>query len=211
MLPGPRETSKPRIKKLTACSVHEDPSLRLSCITFGSPPTLSADITGPLRQAPELTANRHHILAFVNESDVVPRADQAYTRSLIDLYRSKHGLASVMASPISFHNESDSYILPPLSFQEKEGLKQGVVEDDGRQWKLPLPDYHILGELVHLRKLLVETEAGDDEDRVLLAQTMPQREFQRLLYCGTRTHSRSYYNDRLNMLLQGRFNYRQSW
>ncbi len=198
-------------EKLTARSLYQDPRLILSCITFGSPPTLSADITGPLRQAPELAANRHHILAFVNESDIVPRADQAYTRSLIDLYRSKHGLGSVMASPIPCLDEGSSYILPPLSFQVEDQLKQDSMEDEGRQWKLPLPDYHILGDLVHLRKLLVETEGGDEQDRVLLAQTIPQREFQRLLYCGTRTHSRSYYNDRVNMLLRGRFNYRESW
>ncbi len=159
------------------------------------------------------------MLAFVNESDLVPRADQAYTRSLIDLYRARHGLAPLMECSIvcdaSDNTEADGripYVLPPLDFEEEKGSEQ---DDRGsankRRWRLPLPDYHTLGELVHLRKQRVESTVDGQEHRVLVAQTIPQAEFQKLLYCGTRSHSRSYYNDRVAMLLRGQFNLRESW
>ncbi len=154
------------------------------------------------------------MLAFVNESDLVPRADQSYTRSLIDLYRVRHGLTRLMESSIpcdASGAQGGEYVLPPLDFQEKDPEQQDNPGSADRQWRLPVPDYHILGELVHLRKLRVKTAADGQEDHVLLAQTIPQREFQKLLYCGTRLHSRSYYNDRVDMLLRGRFNFRESW
>lgn len=158
------------------------------------------------------------MLAFVNESDVVPRADQAYTRSLIDLYRVKHGLGPLMESSIVCdapdHTQAGGgipYVLPPLYFQQEDGAKQDDKASAKRRWRLPLPDYHILGELVHLRKVCVESAVDGQEHRVLVAQTIPQAEFQKLLYCGTRSHSRSYYHDRVDMILRGTFNSRESW
>jgi hypothetical protein len=189
-----------------------DPNLKLSCITFGAPPTLSVDVTGPLLQATELAANRGNVLAFANEFDLIPRADQSYLRSLIDLHQSMYGMDSAMAGTITCAGRaagggSTSYILPPLRF-EMEGLENDEKFCE-KIWRLPVPDYYIIGELVLLTKRR-DFVAGKKR-RVLLASTISQREFQKLLYCGTQTHSRSCYDDRVKLLLQGNFNKHESW
>ncbi|KAK3326735.1 Alpha/Beta hydrolase protein [Apodospora peruviana] len=195
------------------------PSLKLSSITFGSPPCLSIDITPILRHSEALAKNHGHTLAFVNEFDIVPRVDQAYIRSLIDLYRASYNLGPLMADAVKQEDKKTPdlpYVLPPLEFQfedEADDTKDGgsgqQEHEAGKVWKLPIPQYHILGDIVLLRKDRVVVDAA--VKRVLRAYSFAHDEYEKLLYVGTQTHSRTYYQDRVSLLQEGRFNDRQSW
>jgi len=168
------------------------------------------DITSALHTAPELENIRGFNLAFVNEFDIVPRADQTYVRSLIDIYRFIYKLPPLMEDSICETDgtaQRQSYVLPPLFFDQTEERVQETNASSARQWKLPKAEYNIIGDLVLLRKV---RDTLLSEQR-LLAQSITSAEFQNLLYCGKETHSRTEYVARVNTMLQGRFNRRDGW
>ncbi|KAF7897789.1 uncharacterized protein EAF01_008755 [Botrytis porri] len=57
---------------------------RIHCITFGAPPISLLPLEKPKTRA----ASKSIFMSFVNEGDLVARADFAYVRSLLDLYSS---------------------------------------------------------------------------------------------------------------------------
>ena len=165
-------------------------------------------------------------MAFVNEFDIVPRVDQVYLRSIIDLYRAGYNLAPMMnaavppesrhiAAPVGRIADLANFLLPPLQFEEGEEEEERQNRDNENggppDWRLPQPEYHIVGDVVLLRKDRVSNTAGNGFVRVLRAFSLPLADYQKLLYCGTETHSRTYYNDRVGLLQQGMFNSRQTW
>ncbi|KAI5803697.1 Alpha/Beta hydrolase protein [Geopyxis carbonaria] len=68
-----------------------DDSTRYSSITFGAPPLAAPDITPRLLQLQQARTNPGLVLAIVNDGDPVARADRAYLRTLVDLYRAACG------------------------------------------------------------------------------------------------------------------------
>jgi hypothetical protein len=165
-----------------------------------------------LHDALELRNRIGFNLAFVNEFDIVPRADQTYIRSLIDIYRSVHNLPPLMNDAICEHDsnaENNTFILPPLVFDDEEATASGhdTVAVEGRHWKLPRAEYHIIGDLVLLRKVRMTSSS----DQILLAHSITLTGFQNLVYCGKETHSRTAYGDRVAMMLRGKFNHKEQW
>lgn len=73
-------TAKSELSILTGCFK------RLHCITFGAPPVSLLPLSKPIGQERKL--RKHLFLSFINEGDPVSRADKAYVRSLLELYRS---------------------------------------------------------------------------------------------------------------------------
>jgi hypothetical protein len=184
--------------------------LKFSCITFGSPPILNTDITEALHAAPELQDRLGVNLAFVNEFDIVPRSDQTYIRSLIDIYRSIYNLPPLMDNAIrepDTNAENNEYVLPPLEFDDDNVGERHSIPAEGNHWKLPKAEYHIIGDIVLLRKVRMTTAS----EQILLAQSIAQEEFQKLVYCGNKNHSRTYYSDRVELMLEGKFNHRLGW
>lgn len=118
------------------------------------------------------------------------------------------------AEPTNQHTKESivKYELPPLDFEQDENETQSKDLNTGRQWKLPLADYHIIGDLVLLRKEKdVRARAGEAPGKVLRALSISPQEFEKFLYCGIQTHSRTYYDDRVELMLQGKFNYKERW
>lgn len=193
--------------------------LKLSCFTFGAPPVLNADITELVKTEPSLERNRGTNLAFVNEFDMVCRVDQSYFRSLIDLFRSVYGLKPVMndeiarkAEKLGTPNTEDSQnMLPPLDFRNVDP-KAAVNPTEDRPWPLPNVEHHTFGDLVLLRKEQ-NTHVRPEErpSKELRALLIRAQDFEKLLYCGMKTHSRTYYNDRMESVLQGKFNCKGGW
>lgn len=194
--------------------------LRFSCITFGSPPVISLNITQLITTSSVLSPNRGVLLAVVNEFDLVPRADQAYVRSLIDLYRSIYSLQPMMNDAIQLKNtdcldqvdktETSEYTLPPLFFGDTDSdtLQGEGDEMQENYWKLPMPDFHLIGEILLLRKQVIN---GDRPQKCLRATSILHEHFEKLLYCGLETHSRRFYGERIDLILQGRFNNQLGW
>lgn len=198
-----------------------DENLRFSCFTFGAPPTLSADITEAVKIGSSVERNPGFNLAFVNEFDMVSRVDHSYLRSLIDLFRSVYGLQPGMNDEIVRQEEypgtpntdDTHYVLPPLSLPNVD-QKAAVNPTEDRPWALPKPDYHIFGELVLLRKeqsTSASVESKQRSSKELRALSIRAQDFEKLLYCGIKIHSRTHYDDRMESILRGKFNYKDGW
>ena len=174
-------------------------------MTFGAPPTVTADVQKLLLVNQSSNRSSQGLsLAFVNEFDIVPRADQTYVRSLIDLYRSVYNLPPQMtdAIPQTAETPERPFELPPLNFGDEKATESNETED-GQRWRLPKADYNIIGDLVLLRK---EKQDGRIAGRILRAHSIATEEFQKLLFCGVQTHSRTYYGERVGLILEGNFN-----
>ena len=79
------------------------------------------------------------VLALVNEFDVVARADLAYVRSLVDLYRSFYKLP-----PVPDKETGDSSASLTLTDSGDSYVRKGI-------WKLPLVNFFHIGPLVVLK------------------------------------------------------------
>lgn len=183
-----------------------DHDVKYSCLTFGAPPVLGADVTEVISSEPSLERNRGINMAFVNEFDMICRVDQPYFRSLIDLFRSIYGLKPVMSTDDALNgSRADT---PTTAATNSETLQ--ASED--RIWPLPPAEYHIYGNVVLLRKEH-DAKAGAKKKaaKQLRAFTVRTRDFERLLYCGIGTHSRTFYNERVDLILAGKFNYLDGW
>lgn len=160
---------------------------KLSLITFGSAPTTTLPIL-----IPDLRRSRPNIgptLAILNEYDMVPRADRAYIRSVVDLYRTAHGLAPIHTPPTP---EPDS--------EPKAYLA----------WPLPSPQYHLVGDIIVLRlRLSGGALSAPVDDALSQASTLtaPMVEAVRvapgelggLLFCDLATHRRRAYLERMDI------------
>lgn len=196
-----------------------DENLRFSCFTFGAPPILSADITEAIKLGSSTERNPGFNLAFVNEFDMVSRVDYSYVRSLIDLFRSVYGLAPRMndkivrqeEKPGTTDTEDTQCVLPPLGFPNMD-RKAAVKSTEDRAWTLPSPDYHVFGDLVLLRKEQnTRVDSKQISSKELRALSIQAEDFEKLLYCGIKIHSRTHYDDRMESILQGKFNYKDGW
>lgn len=163
--------------------------------------------------------NRGFNLAFVNEFDMVCRVDHSYLRSLIDLFRSVYGLGPGMNNEIirqekkpgTPNTEDTQCVLPPLNFPNVD-QKAAVKPTEDRPWNLPIPDYHTFGDLVLLRKEHnTRVESKQRSSKELRALSIRAQDLEKLLYCGIKIHSRAHYEDRMESVLQGKFNYKNGW
>lgn len=180
--------------------------MKFSTVSFGAPPVTQPrlDIGG------ENSAYREHlglVLSVANEYDLVPRADQAYIRSMVDLYRSIYGLPPIKDDVPK--EELSHFVLPRLSFESR----MGGVEEKKMLWSLPRPVYWHIGKIIVLKVKLAERhETKSDKDEwILRALTLTPEDFVELLFCNVDIHKRIRYQERLEMLAEGRFNGRASW
>ena len=121
------------------------------------------------------------------------------------------GIVRKEVKPGVLNMEDTQYVLPPLDFQNTD-QKAAVDPIEHRLWPLPKAEYHIFGDLVLLRKEQnTRVESGKRPSKELRALSIRAQDFEKLLYCGIKTHSRTYYGDRMEAVLQGKFNYKDGW
>lgn len=152
------------------------------------------------------------MFAFVNEYDLVPRADRPYIRSLLDLYRSRHGLPSLTPTPSAEEPmripKQDCY--KPALTGLVDGANLGLGVDSS--WPLPEPAYHLIGSIVILQQHIDMSEIINDDEsdsRTLPAMsTRPSvisaKDFGNLLFCDIGVHKRRIYLERLEMMATGK-------
>ncbi|KND89963.1 hypothetical protein TOPH_05342 [Tolypocladium ophioglossoides CBS 100239] len=161
------------------------PRPKISLATFGSAPVTSADVTARAGEQPSVG----WMLAFVNEFDMVPRADQPYTRSIVDLYRTRYGL--------------------PCRWTAVGGescpLSQALC------WTLPEPSHQLVGEVILSRSALRATRpTGDSASEVAAPQAaslmfikVARAAFHNLVFCEVGVHKRRVYLERMRFLATG--------
>jgi hypothetical protein len=164
-------------------------NIQFSLITFGAPPVTSENITELAQSLPRTK----HILAVVNEHDLVPRVDQSYITSIISLYRSAYGLPLAELNT-AFANHSR------------------VTTNHDTHWRLPPPDFWVVGNIIVLRaKLALAVVQPRRNQTSTTADLPPQKfdmlrvsplEFCKLLFFEISVHKRKVYLNRLEKLAQ---------
>lgn len=164
-------------------------SIQFSLITFGAPPVTSTNITELAQSLPQTK----HILAVVNEHDLVPRVDQSYIASIISLYRSAYGL-------------------PLAELNTAFASQSRAATNHGTHWKLPPPDFWVVGNIIVLRAKLaltgVQPRPNPDSTTADLPPQkfdilrVPPLQFCKLLFFEISVHKRKVYLNRLEKLAQ---------
>ena len=175
-LQGKGNTSRP-FWLISSCltASHLGLSFRLSLITFGAPPVINQSISLP--QSPPNTK----VWNFINEYDIVARADSSYTLSLADMFRSIYN-----QPPLS------ERLIPPCHPEEC--------------WPLPQPDYYHVGERVILHEVHGQASADHSpelESRSTVhiqASLLDENAFARLLFCNSQVHRRPEYASKIKQL-----------
>lgn len=168
-----------------------------SLITFGSAPVTSASISDLAEKLPNVGS----MLAFVNEYDIVPRADTPYVRSVIDLYRSKY---------------------EPSHMADRGGLNEGQVTPDDIKvassetenvlpsWSLPQPTFYPVGDIIISKSIMQDAAVSTDTASELTIRptltyklfNVSQGAFGKLLFCGLGVHKRKVYLERVRSTLE---------
>lgn len=78
---------------------------------------------------------------------------------------------------------------------------------------MPEPVYWHIGNIVTFMTELIDSDEGDDDDQdevlLLSTATVQPGAFRNLLWCNLEVHKRLCYKERVDMLLEGRFNGRK--
>lgn len=154
--------------------------------TFGSPPVTSVDVTTLACKQPQC----EFALSFVNEYDIVSRADPSYISSIIDLYRSRYGLPSMATDQ-------------PRQVEAPPRPEKAMLVD--RFWTLPPPTFHLVGEAIILRATTAPSDVGPDDassDAPTISTTheamqLTPQALSQTLFCEVGVHKRRLYLERM--------------
>ncbi|KAI9771960.1 MAG: hypothetical protein M1839_002593 [Geoglossum umbratile] len=187
------------------------PSLKFSNITFGSPPVTRQNLSPLTRGNHPSETNRGLVLDFVNEYDLVARADPNYIRSLVDLYRTIYRLPKIQDHATA---EEDRRVLLGLSGGEWRSMYDRRASLP--VWPLPAPDYFHLGQVIVLKAGVTDLEgeiggAGQEARLDLRAYVVRPDEFARLLFCRISVHTRLIYLENVKEIAEGRLHGRTGW
>lgn len=154
----------------------------------------SIDCTALAKESPQFA----FAYAFVNEHDIVSRADSSYISSIIDLYRCRYGLATAA---------TDGPIDPSTEIAQVGEKKADATVQTNRTWPLPPVTFQIVGDIVVLRSSMSTSTTADDDnsDATTLTTTydafeVPLEVFSQLLFCEVGVHKRRLYVERLSAI-----------
>ncbi|MCJ1400342.1 hypothetical protein MMC11_003547 [Xylographa trunciseda] len=146
--------------RFLSVAARDYPSMRFSCITFGSPPVVTPDISDIFKY---IRKDDQHdrlglTLAFVNEGDLVSRLDKDYVLSI-------KRLLDVGGPEIEKKECNDSR------------------SDEIPVWYLPQAALSMIGDIVMLRK-----ERLKEQKPVYSSMLVSPKEFSSLLFCNKDAH-----------------------
>jgi hypothetical protein len=152
------------------------------------------------------------MLAMANEFDAVVRADRPYLLSLIELHHSAGQAASLADernSPCSnsANTTYDSSCNGAVKLDSSPAIAQART-----MWPLPPPEYYPIGEIVVFKVSVPElSNAVGLSALALKAIKVHPAILSSLVFCNTKVHSRVHYANRVQMILEGRFNNGTGW
>jgi hypothetical protein len=156
------------------------------------------------------------VLNIINEYDPVARVDRPYIRTLVDLYRSIYKLPPIQEVDSQITGTTSGAQISSAEDSNDEGEVWG--EQTGKYWIVPKPEYCHVGKRVVLKLSIIPGQDGGHESNddpkgqfVLNASCIPAEEFAKLLFCRVTVHSRVYYQERVELITEGRFNGRNGW
>ncbi|GIJ86995.1 hypothetical protein Asppvi_005894 [Aspergillus pseudoviridinutans] len=190
-------------------------SIRFSCITFGAPPSITAEVKSP--GCNRLSSNNESLcLNIINEFDLVSRADPPYILSIVNIFRSMYGQPPLLPSDTNLGCDIPSQhpTAPPPSepdsaartFSHKAYLEnEKSAAFAAKIWPVPRPLYYHVGKKV---VLLMRLEEDDVQMKAVQILTPA---FEKLLFCRVAVHSKICYSERIQLIEKGRFNGYDSW
>ena len=144
-----------------------DLHVRFSCVTFGSPPVVTPDINHILQSISQGSPSPYNycktVLAFVNEGDLVPRADKGYVSSLKRL--------------LDVHRVGPDEKAPTV-----------VANGPLPVWSLPPPSLSTIGDIVILKK-----DRSAEQSLIYRSYLVSPQEFSSLLFCNKDAHHMDVY------------------
>jgi len=183
-------------------------AIKYSLITFGSAPVASQGITKQQlllkHKIPNNTIGL--MMAFVNEYDMVSRADKSYLRSILDLYRSRYGLPPRWSPPDPGIGATANIAPKDERVDISNGIG-GMQKASGDTWPLPVPIFHFVGDIVVFRidfnDVAPMSGDGDSGGNISVnARSISHQSFCNLLFCDIGVHRKAVYLERLDMLVR---------
>lgn len=206
---SPQSSTQPR----EAGVVKGREKVKYSLLTFGSAPCVTiSDVGRRILGSKREKGTVGVMMALINEYDMVSRADKAYIRSVVDLYRGRYGLP-----PLTISTPGQRVIAGGGIPKLEAGLDIGSeTSETERMWHLPRPVFHLVGDIIVFRLCFGEEmgteDDGDDEGELLerevgqkptlKADLVPTEEFTKLVFCDIGVHRRTAYLERVGMLVE---------
>ncbi|CAD6445092.1 a3fa0e21-df68-48df-9276-036719a731d2 [Sclerotinia trifoliorum] len=121
---------------------------RIHCVTFGAPPISLLPLQKPK------TASKSIFMSFVNEGDLVARADFAYVKSLLDLYSTPAPGKSVLPPSklgIKSTKSTNAFFTPKNKKKKKHSKTDPNISLIGPIWHVPEATLSNAGSIILLR------------------------------------------------------------
>ncbi|KAM5488066.1 hypothetical protein MaudMau93_004263 [Microsporum audouinii] len=180
-----------------------NPGICLSCITFGAPPVVDSPA---LAFHPQHEQSGGVCINFINEFDMVSRADHPYIICLVNLLRSLHGMPPFGSDEGNVHVAPAPEVLNP---ETKASDSANLLGEN--VWPVTPCYYHHVGPCIVLLKRLEQASQSEGYLLKLGAMIVPPEEFEKLLFCRLAVHRRVSYAERVQMIEEGKFNERSGW
>ena len=164
---------------------------RVHCITFGTPPVSLL----PLHKPATHKLRRSLFLSFINEGDPVPRADRAYVRSLLELFRRPPPSNTLPIPPLPQPLPVNSAKAKP---RRPRPVKAASAPASARVvWKVPASTLSNAGQLVLLRRRGVD-RAGQEQG--VQACVTTDQQLRGVVFGDPVMHMMTLYERRIEML-----------
>jgi hypothetical protein len=157
---------------LTGCFKH------VHCITFGAPPVSFL----PLQKPDHLHANKSLFLSFINEGDLVVRADKAYLLSLAKLLAGPKGCSA-------------NTLVKKASQAVLKSAKGDKNANRAPYWPVPEATLSNAGRLIVLRE-----KPGSQRSPVVEAVVTSDEKMRDVVFGDTSMHSMALYQQRIEAL-----------
>jgi hypothetical protein len=151
---------------------------RVHCITFGAPPVSFL----PLQKPNHLHANKSLFLSFINEGDLVVRADKAYLLSLAKLLAGPKGCSA-------------NTLVKKASHAVLKSAKGDKSASRAPHWPVPEATLSNAGRLVVLRE-----RPGSQRDPAVEAVVTSDEKMRDVVFGDTSMHSMALYQQRVEAL-----------
>lgn len=154
---------------------------RVHCITFGAPPISFL----PLQKPSNPRASKSLFLSFVNEGDLIVRADKAYMLSL----------AKLLAGSKGNGNSSTLNLVKKASHAMLKSSKSDKPTSKAPYWPVPESTLSNAGRLIVLRE-----KPGSQRNPSVEAITTSDEKMRHIIFGDTSMHSMAVYQQRVEAL-----------
>jgi hypothetical protein len=154
---------------------------RVHCVTFGAPPVSFL----PLQKPRHMRADKSLFLSFINEGDLIVRADIPYMLSL----------AKLLAGSKGSSNSCATTLVKKASHAVLKSSKEDKIDRRAPYWTVPEATLSNAGRLVVLRE-----KPGSQRNPLVEAVVTEDSKLRNVIFGDTAMHAMSLYQERVKAL-----------